>query len=346
MLAASAQAGHFGCAASASRIPAAHLCWRTVQANTGSSKPLGSLKTLEESNMNDVPTNEGFASVTGVRVWYRSVGDTDGIPLLLIHGGPGAGSDYLKPLEALADERPVIRYDQLDSGNSDHTDDTGLWTVDRYVNELSQLRAALDLAPVHLLGHSWGTMLAVADALAHSADVVSAILAGPWFSGPRYMEDVGKLRKTLPEEVRQVLDEHEAAGTTDSGEYLEAVGEFYRLHFSRAEWFLDIVMESMTSGEGVAPVYEFMWGPNEFTGSGVLKDYDLTPRLSEITVPSLLTCGRYDMCTPETAAWYQSLIPGSELAVFEQSAHMPHLNETEHYLQTVRSFLHSAEQPM
>ncbi len=294
--------------------------------------------------MGDIPTNEGFVSVTGGRVWYRTVGAHDGVPLLLIHGGPGAGSEYLKPLEALANERLVIRYDQLDSGVSDRTGETGLWTVDRYVEELGQLRAALDLTSVHLLGHSWGSMLAVAYALGQNSGVLSLVLAGPWFSGPRYMEDMIKLRKRLPEEVRQVLDEHEAEGTTDSSEYQEAVGEFYRLHFSRADWFLDIVMDAMSAGEGVAPVYEYMWGPNEFTGTGPLKDYDLTPHLNEIIIPSLLTCGRYDLCTPDTTAWYQSLIPNSEMVVFEQSAHMPHLNETEDYLQTVRSFLNSAEQ--
>src|SRR5688572_23773600 len=107
--------------------------------------------------MTDVVTHEGFIPVTGGRVWYREVRTNSTVPLLLLHGGPGLDTGYLAPLEALADEWPIIRYDQLGGGQSDHPDDVSLWTVERFVEELGQIRAALNLTQVHLLGHSWGS---------------------------------------------------------------------------------------------------------------------------------------------------------------------------------------------
>jgi proline iminopeptidase len=102
---------------------------------------------------------EGFVDVSGGRVWYRVVGSGRGTHLLLLHGGPGVPSLYLKPLEGLADERPVIFYDQLGSGQSDHPKDSSLWTIERFVKEVGQVRKALGLDQIHLYGHSWGSML-------------------------------------------------------------------------------------------------------------------------------------------------------------------------------------------
>lgn len=111
-------------------------------------------------------------------MWYRRVGAGSAIPLLTLHGGPGASSDYLEPLTALADERPVILYDQLGGGKSDRPDKPALWTLGRFVEELTQLCARLGLRQFHLYGHSWGSMLALEYALNQPAGLVSLILAG------------------------------------------------------------------------------------------------------------------------------------------------------------------------
>src|SRR6266850_4943415 len=107
-----------------------------------------------------VSPDEGFIDVPGGRVWYRVVGKGHRTPLLLLHGGPGAPSYYLKPLAALGDERPVVFYDQLGCGRSDRPDDSTLWTIQRFIDELATVRKALNLKEVHILGTSWGTMLA------------------------------------------------------------------------------------------------------------------------------------------------------------------------------------------
>jgi proline-specific peptidase len=282
--------------------------------------------------------SEGHIEVEGGRVWYRIAGeDRSGVPLLTLHGGPGYPHDYLEPLERLADERPVIFYDQLGCGNSDKPADPALWQIGRFVRELAQVRAALRLERVHLYGHSWGTMLAV-DYVLSGAPVTSLILASPALSIPRWIADADVYLAELPAEIREALARHEAAGTTNTKEYHEATMEYYRRYLCRMDPWPEPMNRSHEASSG--EVYLEMWGPSEFYATGNLRDYDRTGRLHEIAVPTLYTCGRYDEAAPPTTAAYQRLTPGAELAVFEQSAHMPHLEETDLYLASVRDFLH------
>lgn len=284
---------------------------------------------------------EGYVPVPGGQVWYKIVGSGDAVPLLTLHGGPGAPHDYLEPLAELANERPVVFYDQLGCGNSDQPDDNSLWRIERFVEELGQVRAALGLERVHLLGQSWGTMLATDYALTRPAGLTSLIMADPALSTPRFMADTAALRAALPDEVQEILDRHEAAGTTTSEEYEAATMVFYQRHMCRLDPWPDPLMRSFTRLS--QSVYNYMWGPNEFFITGTLKGYDRTERLREIPVPTLFLCGRYDEATPEATEWYRSLLPASVLVIFEQSSHMPHIEEPEHYLQVVRNFLKRVE---
>jgi proline-specific peptidase len=289
-------------------------------------------------------STEGYVAVPGGRVWYRIVDEapSDSIPILLLHGGPGFTSEYLDSLEALADERPVVRYDQLGCGRSDRPDDPSLWNVVRFIEEVKVLRRELGLERVHILGQSWGSMLAVDYALTGAPKgIVSLILASPPLSIPRWVADTQKLLDEMPAEVRSTLEWHEREGFTSCPEYHAAVLEIYRRHLCRMQpW--PIALERALAGASYV-VYNAMWGPNEFSVTGCLADYDRTDRLSEITVPTLLTCGRYDEATPAATAWFQSLIPGSSIAVFEESAHLSHLEEADRNVAAVREFLRSAE---
>ncbi len=286
---------------------------------------------------------EGYAEAPGGRVWYRVVGDehTRAVPLLLLHGGPGFTSEYLDSLEALSDERPVVRYDQLGCGRSDRPDDPSLWNIERFVEELADVRRELGLERVHILGQSWGSMLAVDYVLAAPEGVTSLVLASPPLSIPRWIEDTQKLLDQMPDEVRRTLEWHEREGFTSCPEYQAAVLEIYRRHLCRMQpW--PLALERALAGASFV-VYNAMWGPNEFSVTGCLADYDRSDRLVEITLPTLLTCGRYDEATPDATAWYQSLIPGSNMAVFEESAHLSHLEEADRYIALVRDFLGSVE---
>jgi proline iminopeptidase len=285
---------------------------------------------------------EGYIQVDGGRVWYEIRGSGDAIPLLGLHGGPGFCHDYLEGLWDLADERPLILYDQLGCGNSERPEDRSLWIAERYVVELAQVRAALGLDRLHILGQSWGSMLLVDYMLTKPSGIASITLASPCTSIPMWLEDTGRLRKQLPAEVQEVLDRHEAAGTVTSAEYEAATLEYYRRHLCLMDpW--PMALQRSTAKAGY-PVYNTMWGPSEFNMTGGnLRYYDRTPRLHEITVPTLWTCGRYDEAQPATVAHYQSLLPGSELVVFENSSHTAHLEEREAYIRVLRDFLARAE---
>lgn len=287
------------------------------------------------------PVREGYVPVRGGRVWYKVVGSGGAIPLVTVHGGPGIPHDYLEPLEGLASERPVIFYDQLGAGRSDRSDDVSLWHNDRFVDELGRLIDALGLEQLHLLGQSWGTILATEYALRHPAKLASLVLASPVLSIPRFAAGGAALRAALPAKIRSVLDQHEAAGTTDSPEYATATMEFYGRHICRLDPWPDALMRSFSGLNSV--IYSTMQGPNEFTINGIHKDYDVTARLSQIHLPTLFTSGRYDEVRPDDVAWYRGLVPGAELVVFEQSAHMAHMEETDAYLRVLREFFRRAE---
>jgi len=287
------------------------------------------------------PSHEGFVDVPGGKVWYRVVGTGNATPLVLLHGGPGFSSDYLTRLNALADERPVVFYDQLGAGKSERPKDRSLWTMERFVTELAAIREKLGLKQVHILGHSWGTMLLMDYMLTKPAGVHSLIMSSPAISSPRWLQDANRFRGELPADVQAVLKKHEDDGTFDSEEYQNAVNEYYHLHLIRS-FPLPPEVELTMKNEN-EDIYQTMWGPSEFFGTGTLKDYDRTPQLHELKVPVLFTAGRYDEATPETTRYYQTQVPDSTMVIFENSSHMAMIEETDRYVQIVRDFLHRIE---
>jgi proline-specific peptidase len=288
-----------------------------------------------------VKVEEGKIDVDGYQVWYRRVGE-GGIPLLTLHGGPGAGHDYLEPLEALARDRPVVFYDQLGCGRSDQPDDPSLWRIERFVSEVDRVRHALGLEQVHLLGQSWGGWLAIEYMLSRPRGVVSLILASTSASIPQFVAEARRLKSELPLRIYQTLERYESVGDYAHPDYEQAVFEFYKRHLCRLDPWPDPLLRSVENVNGSA-VYETMNGPNEFTVVGNLKDWDRTDRLGEIVVPTLITVGRYDELTPACARTMHRGIPDARLVIFEESAHLAHLEESDAYLQVVADFLAGVE---
>lgn len=288
-----------------------------------------------------MPLDEGRIPFRGYETWYRSLGDGPGLPLLCLHGGPGSTHVGLTVLDPLADERRVVLYDQLGSGNSSKPSDPSLWTVDLFLAELATVREALGLDRMHLLGHSWGGMLAQEYALTQPEGLAGLVLSSTLSSSLLWREESLRLRADLPAEIREPLDAHEAAGTTDDPEYERAVFEFLHRHLCRLDPWPPIVEEMVRSTN--LEVYNTMWGPSEAHPTGVLAGWDVTPRLGEIRVPALVLCGRYDEATPHQAETLVAALPDAELVVFEESAHLAPVEETERYLATVRSFLARVE---
>jgi proline-specific peptidase len=287
-------------------------------------------------------TREGYLPIPGGEIWYRVVGDGHGVPLLTLHGGPGGGHDYLEPLAALADERPVVFFDQLGCGRSAGPVDPALWRIERFVDEVNGVRAGLGLDRIHLFGQSWGGWLAIEYMLSHPSGVVSLTLASTSASIPQFVAEADRLIDALPADARDAIRRYDASGDYHHPEYLAAVDVFYRRHLCRLDPWPEPLLRSNRNVEGNV-VYETMNGPNEFRVIGNLKDWDRTDRLGEIQTPTLITVGRFDEITPNCARTIHEGIPGSELVLFEQSAHTAHLEETERYLQVLRDFLRRAE---
>jgi L-proline amide hydrolase len=285
---------------------------------------------------------EGYVDFRGYRTWYRYVGDLNAptAPLVALHGGPGSTHNYFGPLEGLAAERPVVLYDQIGCGKSGRPTDIE-WNVGVFRDELATLRDQLGLERIHLLGTSWGGMLAQEHVLSGAQGIVSLILSSTLANLALWNDEQLKLKAQLPPDVIAVLDEHEAAGTYDDPEYERAMQvymdrHFYRVPQPRPE------LEAMAKGR--APdVYRAMQGPNEWTTTGALKGWDTRDRLDEIDVPTLVVRGAYDMCTQPVAAELIEGIDGARGEVLESSSHTPVLEETDRYLELIRTFTREAE---
>ena len=286
---------------------------------------------------------EGYITVTGGRIWYKVLGeDRKAIPLLALHGGPGATHDYMEPLEALTNERPVVFYDQLGSGNSDRPKDDSLWTVERFTEEVKEIRKALKLNKVHVLGQSWGTMLAVSYIFNFDPEgVISLILSSPALSAKRFTEDTRSYLSGLSEKDQNIIRQSESRNKFDSKEYQDAMINFYKLHLCRLDKWpgcLNRTFEKMGNA-----VYNHMWGPSEFTVTGTLKDFDVTQRLKEISIPTLFTCGRYDEASPAATEYYHKILPGSEIAILEDASHCHFIEKADEYNEIIREFMQRAE---
>ena len=170
-------------------------------------KPEKARESEQRKQRETLSTKEGFIEVKGGKVWYKIVGtESKGIPLLTLHGGPGGSSGTLVALEALSDDRPIIFYDQLGAGNSDRPEDDSLWTLNRYIDEVETVRAALNIENFHLFGHSWGSVLAAEYAFREPQRVQSLFLSSPLLSVQRWLTDTNELKQQLPESVREAIE--------------------------------------------------------------------------------------------------------------------------------------------
>jgi len=291
---------------------------------------------------------EGFIPFKGYRTWYKIVGareESGKLPLLLLHGGPGACHDYLWSLAVMAETgRRVIFYDQLGCGLS-HLDESKpeMWTVDLYCEEIDAVRVALGLERIHLLGQSWGGMLAMEYLIRRPRGVASATIASSPASMIQWVEEANRLRSQLPPQINAVLLKHEAAGTTNSPEYQSAMMEFYNRHVCRVVPHPEEVQRSFAKLTEYPEVYYTMNGPSEFHVTGTLKNWDVTGQLPRINVPTLVTSGRYDEATPLIARTVHEGIPGSEWILFENSSHMAHVEEAGSYVRALEKFLRRHE---
>lgn len=283
---------------------------------------------------------EGQLAVPGGSIWYQVSGTGAGTPLVLLHGGPGFPSYYLKPFEALGDDRPVIRYDQLGAGKSGGTTDTTLFTIPHFVAELDSLRASLGVSRWDVLGHSWGSILAVEYYRAHPDRVRALVLASPVLDIPAFEQRARSLVLTLSDSAQQAIAAAETSGDFASPGYQAAMNEFYGLYVWRRpeQPDLDSAMAQFNQA-----VYAYMQGPSEFTITGTLKMWSALPWLGTIAAPTLFTVGEFDEVGPELVRQHASLVPGARVELLAGAAHLTPWDAREDNVRVVREFLRGVD---
>ena len=299
----------------------------------------------------EIAGREGRMEWRGHETWYRVVGELDPgapqTPVVICHGGPGAAHDYCEPIADLSRfGRTCVLYDQLGCGRSQLLTlaPADFWSSELFKDELVELTRHLGIAGRYaVVGQSWGGMLAMEHALDRPPGLRGLVVADSPASMPLWIEETGRLRAALPQEVQDTLTLHEEAGTTDGAEYRSAVGAFNARHVCRVVPNPDCVERTHAQIRANPTVYNTMNGPSEFHVIGSLKTWDITDRLHEIEAPTLLVSGRHDEATPLVVGQIHERIPGSQWVIFEESSHMPHVEEPEAFLETVEAFLRTID---
>lgn len=295
--------------------------------------------------MPDLDVIEGFVPYGDYETWFRVTGNLDSemTPLVVAHGGPGCSHDYLISLAEIARTgRPVIHYDQVGGGRSTLLPDKGadFWTVQFFLDELDNLLHAHGIADQYfLLGQSWGGMLAAEHAIRRPKGLQALVISNSPASMELWASEAKILRGALPPEVEATLDRHEAVGTTSDPEYLAAQQLYYDEHVCRVVPNPPEVLRMMEFLERDSTVYNTMNGPNEFFCVGTLRDWSVVERVEQIVAPTLLLSGRHDEATPATVQPFFDHIPDVRWEIFEDSSHMPFIEEAQKYREVVESFL-------
>lgn len=277
----------------------------------------------------------------GHETYYRIVGDkTDNAPLLLIHGGPGSTHNYFEVLDSLAEttRRQIISYDQIGCGESYLDGHKELWNLKTWTDELIALRNYLHLDRVHLLGQSWGGMLIIAYMTDCKPEgVESIILSSTLPSSSLWSREQQRLISFMPEDEQRAIARAVETGDFNNPDYLKANGHYTVLH---ADEITDSTPECFRRKKRFGTEsYIEAWGPNEYTPTGTLKDFEYTDRLNEITVPALIISGTNDECTPLIAKTMYDRIPNARWELLDGARHMTFIDKTEDYKRLLQDFL-------
>lgn len=290
--------------------------------------------------------DDGFVDVPGGRVAFRIIGSGSSTPVLFIHGGPGGSScSFIANVDGIAADRPVIFYDQLGSGYSDRIEDLAqLARLPRFVEEIDAIRAELGLDEVHLVGHSWGTAVALEYLLtAGPTGIKSTVFVSPFFSTDRWIADANELLAELPAAAQEAVRVAVESGNFDSSDF-EAVNELFWGRFGTRTPREQLNLEPCEkTPDGDSGLYKYMWGPSEFIANGTLKDYDRIGRLQELDLPVLFVTGQYDEARPETVKFFQESVEGSEFKVLPDAGHGVFLDQTDMFNKTLANYFEALE---
>jgi len=290
--------------------------------------------------------NEGYMPFGEYQTFYRVAGQTNGErkPLLLLHGGPGSTHNYFEVFDCLAEDgRAIVSYDQLGCGKSSVPDKPDLWTARTWLDELVALREHLKLDSVHLLGQSWGGMMAIQYMCDEAPKGVASIILASTLPSSSLWEQEGRRNiRLMPPEQQEALLRAEQTGDYDDPAYTKAIDSYLERHCYdlRSAKPPECFTRKKVFGK---QSYECAWGPNEYKPTGTLKEFEYLDKLHTINVPTLITSGIGDESTPLLNKMMQDRIPGAKWELFAHSQHMSFLQEGEKYMRILADWLRKTD---
>ena len=284
------------------------------------------------------------------KVWTKRIGNNPRIKVLLLHGGPAMTHEYFEAFDSFFPGAGVeyYYYDQLGSFYSDQPDDDRLWEIPRFVDEVEQVRIALGLDKdnFYVLGSSWGGILAMEYALAHQDHLKGLIISNMMASAPAYDAYAKNvLEKSMDPDALAEIKALEAAEDYSNPRYEELLmQEHYTKHVLRlpAEEWPEPVLRSLKHVN--FHIYNLMQGPSELGLSGRLSDWDITDKIHEITVPTLVTVAKYDTMDPEHMKWMAAEIPHARVLDLPEGSHLSMYDDQQRYFDGVLKFLKDVDE--
>lgn len=288
---------------------------------------------------------DGYIDYAGYRTYYRIAGESKPgrLPLLALHGGPGCAHDYLESLDGIAEQygRAVVYYDQIGCGKSVTPSMPDFWSTTLWEEEVDVVRKALGLKNIHLLGQSWGGMLAMQYAVNRRPEgVASMVIASSPSSIPLWVSEANRLRSYLPGDMQKALLQADRDGNYDRPEVKAASAEYYRRHVCKLDPYPDFVTRSFSQ---MGEPYLVMQGAGEFVVTGKLKDWDVTGRLHTIAIPALVTSGTADEATPFISKTIYDRIPDCKWELIGNGTHLCHVEYPELYNGLAEKFFEAHE---
>ena len=286
---------------------------------------------------------EGYMPFKEGKTYYRMVGECKNgkKPLIYLHGGPGSTHNNFELMDHIAEEdgRMLIGYDQIGCGNSYIEGHPEYFNAETWIEELIQLRKHLGLDELHIMGQSWGGMMAQIYALDYAPKGVKSYILSSTLPSAKLWESeqhrrIGYMEKKHQDALAKAL----ASENYDDPAYLEALDIFMKNHCNPeiGEDAPECLTRKKKSG---TEAYHVGWGPNEFTPTGTLSGFEVVDRLHEIQTPCLITNGQRDLCSPLIAKTMFDNIPNSQWELFQYSRHMPFIEEHDKYVQVLVKWL-------
>jgi proline iminopeptidase len=291
---------------------------------------------IQTGNIERVKLKSGHEVVT------YSIGEGKNV-ILCANGGPGLPCDYIRDSHYVMAKQGfrVVTWDQLGCGQSERPNNSALWTVERYVEEVEDIRIALGLGKIHFLGQSWGTWLGIEYALKYQCNLKSLVLANGAADIPHLITELNRLKASLGSETMTMMHRREAENSIDHPEYEAAITLLNYRHVCRLDIWPDAVNRSLDDWN--QEPYVTMQGPNEFTYTGNMKNWNRIDDLHKIKVPSLVLVGQYDELTPACSAKINHNLSDSRIYIFKESSHMPFFEQPDLYFNVLGEFLKKVE---